>query len=87
MIKLICFFFKFWLRRIHDNRYVTEIDRERAAILNGLDIRGLDEMHRLIQEIRSRLEKFKLEDEQGPSRVTLPEKDKNIVLKICIAGT
>lgn len=79
-------FFQFWLRRIHDNRYQTDQHRQRAAILHGLDLKGVNEMHRLIKEITKRLEHYQLTDGIGPQRVNLTEREKNIILKVCISG-
>lgn len=75
----------FWLRRIHDNRY-GEIDRQRAANVYSLDLKGLDEMHCLIHEIHNRLKHFHIVETEGHQQTKLSDREKNIILKVCIAG-
>lgn len=51
-----------------------------------MDIKGLYEMHYLISEIKKRLEPFKLFNTEGNTQARLTIREKNIVLKVCIAG-
>lgn len=74
------------MRRIHDNRYPDEASKQKAADYYCLDLKGLNEMHNLITEIRERLVGLHMLETEGSRRVPLSEREKNIMIKVCISG-
>lgn len=52
----------------------------------SLDVKGLNEMHSLIQELKARLQPYNISDGEGHNRVLHSDREKNVILKICIAG-
>lgn len=74
------------MRRIHDNRYPDEASKQKAADFYCLDLKGLNEMHNLITEIRERLAGLHMLETEGSRRVPLSEREKNIMIKVCISG-
>lgn len=78
--------FQYYLRKIYDNHYHLDEHRAQAFERYSLDPRGLHEMYYLINEINDRLKPFHLKPTEGVHRLHLSPRDKNTILKVCIAG-
>lgn len=55
-----------------------------GAARSNLDIKGIFEMYQLVDEVGKRLLPFKLQN--GPNRIGLSDRHRNMILKVCIAG-
>lgn len=78
--------YKFWKLMSEQGHFVNVKAEKTWCDQHNLELKSLHEMRDLIREIHSRLAKVKMESLYGELGVTWEEKEKPLILKICIAG-